>query len=352
MERVLEIGGIAAGFCGRLFVQSGHDVVRIEQGGTEPAWVRPEAMALFEHPGKRRVRTDDKGLIAELAGESNIVVAEARDAHGIDALGFDDWSSPVKVAITPFGRTGPKRNWQATSHVILAMGGYTNLMGDPDRAPLSLPGHYVEFQTGAFAFTAANACRLAGERNAIDIGMLEVVMALSQFTTVLWHCSRVIRSRHGSDFYSVVPSNLFRCGDGWVYMNIVPTFWDAFTVFLERPELAIDERFSTNAARMRHRDELHGLVADILAPLPKAEIERRADECRIPLGVVQTFDDVLGDPHLAVRDVWQTVDCTDGTPLKSPRSSWRVDGERRPNVQLSQPMADDASVSADGIASG
>ena len=169
------------------------------------------------------------------------------------------------------------------------------------------------------AFTATNACRLAGEGNVIDIGMLEVVMSLSQFTTVMWHCTRVIRSRHGSDFHSVVPSNLFRCADGWIYMNIVPTFWDPFTVFLERPELAIDERFATNEARMRNRDGLHDLIAEVLAPLSRAKIEQRVDECRIPVGVVQTFGEVLADPHLAVRDMWQTIETAGGRSLRSPR---------------------------------
>ena len=337
MDRVVEIGGFAAGFCGRLFAQSGYDVVRIETGNDEPGWVGAEALELFLHPGKRRILTQDTGLIAEITGRADIVVAEARDADGIDALGFNDWTTPVKTAITPFGRTGPKRNWQATPNVILAMGGYTNLMGDPDRPPLSLPGHYVEFQSGGFAFAAANACRLAGEANAIDIGMLEVVMALSQFTTVMWHCGGVIRSRHGSDFWSVVPTNLFRCADGWIYINIVPTFWDPFTVFLDRPDLAIDERFVSNEKRMRNRDALHAIVARTLAPIPKAEIEKRADECRIPLGVVQTFDDVLADPHLAVRDMWQTVAAADGTPLRSPRSSWRIHGETRESPELQEP---------------
>ena len=341
MDRVLEIGGFAAGFCGRLFAQSGFDVVRIETGADDPAWVRPGAMSLFLHPGKRRVRTDDPGLIAELAANAEVVVGQAKDADGINALGFDDWATPVKCAITPFGRTGPKRNWQATPNVLLAMGGYTNLMGDPDRAPLSLPGHYVEFQSGGLAFTAANACRLAGERNAIDIGMQEVVMSLSQFTTVMWHCNRVIRSRHGSDFHSVVPSNLFRCADGWIYMNIVPSFWDPFTVFLERPELAIDERFVTNENRMRNRDALHDLIADILAPLSRAEIANRIDECRIPVGVVQTFDEVLADPHLAVRDMWQALETPDGRSIRSPRPSWWIHGEQRATLELAEPDADD-----------
>ena len=334
MDRVLEIGGYAAGFCGRLFVQSGHEVVRVESAAPPPAWASQTAMSGYLHAGKRRVYTDDKDLLAELAMQADVVVVEADDADAVDTLGFDDFQAPVKVAITPFGRTGPKRNWQASPHTLLAMGGYTNLMGDPSRVPLSLPGHYVEFQSGGFAFAAASACRLANERNGIDIGMLEVVMALSQFTTVMWHCGRVVRSRHGNDFWSVAPANLFRCQDGWIYINIEPAFWDPFTVFLDRPELLVDERFRTNEKRLSNRDALHALIAEALGCRTKADIQQRAEECRIPLGVVQSFDDVLADPHLAARGVWQTLQTTEHGAIRSPHPAWRIHGEKRPSPHL------------------
>jgi len=120
---------------------------------------------------------------------------EADGAAAIKTAGFDDWSAPVRVALTPFGRTGPLCDAPATASTLLALGGYTAIAGDPDRAPLTLPGHYVEFQSGGYAFAAANAARLAGERHAIDIGMLEVIASLSQFTTVLWSCKGEIRQR-------------------------------------------------------------------------------------------------------------------------------------------------------------
>lgn len=344
MDRVLEVGGHAAGFCGRLFAQCGYDVVRIENDDNSPALasgacVSDEAMTAYLHPGKRRVRTGDADLVAALAGRADIAIVAADCERELVALGFDAWRTAVKVAITPFGRTGPKRNWQATGNTLLAMGGYTYLMGDADRAPLSLPGHYAEFQSGGFAFAAANACRLANERRTIDIAMLEVVMALSQFTTVMWHCAGVIRSRHGNDFWSVVPTNLFRCADGWLYINIVPMFWDPFTVFLDKPELLVDGRFTTNALRMSNRDALHAVIAAALLPRTKAEIAARAEECRIPLGVVQSLQDVLADAHLAERDMWQQVYAPDGSVARSPRPPWRVHGEPWPALELAAPGA-------------
>jgi crotonobetainyl-CoA:carnitine CoA-transferase CaiB-like acyl-CoA transferase len=336
-DRILEIGQFAAGYCGRLFAHTGHDVVRIEPGAAAPGWVGPAASDLYLHAGKRRVAAADHTLIAELAGRAQVVIAEAATADELAGLGFDDWRTPVKVAITPFGRTGPKRNWQATPHVLLAMGGYTQLMGDADRAPLSLPGHYLEFQTGQYAYVAANACRLAGANAAIDIGMFETLMSLSQFTTIQWHCMGEIRSRHGNEFWAVCPTNLYRLRDGWVYVNIVPAFWDAFTLFIERPELLVDERFLTNDLRMAHRDELNAIVAAVVAQFDRIEANRRAADVRIPAGVVQTLDEVLDDPHLAARGFWQTIRATDGTQVRAPALPWRLDGLPHPALELTEP---------------
>ncbi len=54
-----------------------------------------------------------------------------------------------------FGLSGPYRDWQGHGAIVLAMGGYTALMGDPGRAPLTLPGHYAEYQAAQSAYLAS-----------------------------------------------------------------------------------------------------------------------------------------------------------------------------------------------------
>ena len=182
-DRVLEIGHHAAGYCGKLFAHAGYEVVRVEPSGRAPAWASEQALELFLHAGKRRLRGVDSATLSALADAADVVIVEAAGADALADAGFEDWRTPVRVTITPYGATGPRRNDPATPHTLLAEGGYTYLMGDADRAPLSLPGHYLEFQSGTLAFVAANAARLSGSAARIDIGMLEVVMMMSQFTT-------------------------------------------------------------------------------------------------------------------------------------------------------------------------
>ncbi len=336
MDRVLEVGGAAAGYCGRLLVQAGCEVVRIESARREPQWASATAMDAFLHAGKRRVRTDDAALVGELASAADVVVLQARDADAVEAAGFDHWAAPVRVALTPFGRTGPKRNWQATQNTLLAMGGYTRLSGDPQRTPLTLPGHYVDFQAGALACTALNAAQLGGRPASIDIGMLETVMALSQFTTVMWHCAGEVRTRHGSDLWSVCPVNQFRCADAWVVINIVPAFWDAFTVFLERPDLLLDPRFTSNDDRRAHRAALFEIIEAQVAQWTRDEVDARALEARIPVGLVKTLDEVLADPHLAARDFWQPIALGDGNRIRAPRGGWHTHGTAPAELHLSE----------------
>jgi crotonobetainyl-CoA:carnitine CoA-transferase CaiB-like acyl-CoA transferase len=327
VDKILEVGGIAAGFAGRVFAQTGYDVVRIEGNGyandnandnaNSPAWVSDHALDLFLHSGKRRIATDDPDLIAELAAQADIVILEAASADAVLTAGFDHWTCPVKVAITPFGRTGPRKNWRGTENVLQAMGGYSNLIGDQDIAPLTLPGHYVDLQSGQWAYMVANACRLGELHEAADISKLEVVMSLSQFTTVQWHCANNIRSRHGNDFWWVCPSTQFKLADGWAYINIVPTFWDPFTTFLGRPELVLDERFLTNGTRMANREALHEIISVAMASMTRAEVEESARDFRVPIGVVQTFDDILSNAHLAERDFWQALKNADAPEMNA-----------------------------------
>jgi len=274
--RVLEIGSFAAAYCGRLWQRAGADVVQVHSPQKRSGWVSEEATALFTDRGKRIVELTDGEALRSLAAQADIVIAEAPTADELLALGFDDWTTPIKVSMTPFGLTGPKRNWRATPNVILAMGGYTNMIGAPDKAPLNLPGHYIEFQTGALGYGVSQAAHFAKSVDRIDLGMLEVLSSLHHYTTVRYHADGQIRERRGSDLWFVVPSDLFASKDGWAYLTITPAFWEMFVLMIDRPELTLDERFANNDVRMENRVELQKIIAESFARFTSKELEQIA----------------------------------------------------------------------------
>ena len=314
MTRVLELGGFAAGFCGRLFVHAGADVVRVD-GAIPPvtdAWVSDRAMEIFLHTGKRRVSFTDAPALRRLAADADVVVAEGMPDQ-LEALGWDSLDG-IHVAITPFGMTGPRRQWHASASVLQAMAGQTYLMGDPGAAPLTLPGHYTEYQSGQYGYISAAACLHAIDRSgaspqrSIDISMLETLLSLSQMTTVMWTCSGRVRTRHGSNYGVLYPANLFPCADGWFHITATHRFWGAFARMLGRPELEHDPRFATGPARTENQEALDEIIVEVLGQKTREEIQRLGQAARVPTGALKDLDEVLVDPHLSAREFWRTVE--------------------------------------------
>jgi crotonobetainyl-CoA:carnitine CoA-transferase CaiB-like acyl-CoA transferase len=332
MLRVLELGGPAAGYCGRLFVELGAEVTRVRQAAPE-ASTSTGALDLFLHTGKS-IRAIAPHRLAGVAAGYDIVVTDVPVAT-LDALDFERWETPVRVSVTPFGRHGPCRDWRATGAVAQALGGYTALMGDPQRAPLGLPGHYAEYQSGQYAYIAALALHTAiaqgrlGPGHDVDVSMVETVASLSQFTLVMWTFEGKLRSRHGNDWENLYPISLFRCADGWVVFNVVPNFWVPFTKLLGRPDLATDPRFGTNDARMVNRAALRRIIEETVGSRTRAELLTLGQrECRVPTGVVLTLEEVLDDPHLEARGFWSTAARPDGRRVRVPPAPFRYAEER------------------------
>ena len=337
MIRVVEFGNNrAAGYGGRLFALNHCEVVRVDRpDDASVTSTYAQAVDTFLHAGKDRVALDwasARGAheLRELAASADIVIADVLPKE-LDALEWwadegESKAAQTRVSITPFGLNGPYRHWQGTSAVLLAMGGYTFLMGDPGRTPLTLPGHYPEYQAGQFAYLSALATHMALGRGVdtaavLDVSILETVASLSQFTTVMWTYQERVRSRHGNHFENVDPLALYRCKDGWVAFNIVNHFWEPFTRMLGAPELIDDPRFATNFARVEHRQELNALIEAMLADKTRDDVlELGQREFRVPTGTMMNHDEVLSDPHLLEREFW-TRDRQDGT-VKMPRLAW------------------------------
>ena len=341
--RVLELSDReeAAAFCGKLLARWGAEVIKVERPGRETPG---EALDRYLNGGKRRVALDrsDAGARAaldRLAAGCDVLITDA-PAHAVEQLrllelGGDDEGPRVRASITPFGLSGPRRDWRATASTLLALGGYTYLSGDPGRTPLTLPGQYPYYQAGSFAYIAVVAAHLRAVRDPstpparIEVSAIESVAALHQFTFVMYRHGGVVRSRHGNRWENLHPTTLYRCADGWWAQNVLPNFWEAFALMLGRPELATDPRFATNADRMEHADELDEIVLEATADWPMERILREGQETwRVPVGTATSLQQALDDRHLGERGFWRPLS-GDGE-LRTAGSPYRFVGEKRP----------------------
>ncbi|RJQ12771.1 MAG: CoA transferase [Dehalococcoidia bacterium] len=355
--RVLEISDTdqAAAWAGKWFARWGAEVIRVTSPSRAPI-TRAAEIAL--HGGKTRVRIDrtlsaGRKAVARLARGADVIISDLYP-RDLDAIGFDTLGgvrTRARVAVTPFGRTGPYRDYEATAATLLAAGGYTHLSGDPGRAPLTMPGPYPYAQAGTLAYSVALASALGSSGcAAVDLSMLEMIATLHQFTDVMWQVDGVVRSRHGNRWENLCPTTMLRARDGWVAVNILQQFWPPFALWVGGVELEGDASLAQNADRMERRDEVEALCAAFFQKHTARDLFRDGQEkWRVPIGYVQTFAEMREDPQLVSRRFWRgievepDIDAPDTAGIVVPGSAFQFAGERRVPERPPRPVIDGAT---------
>ncbi|HEV3226293.1 MAG TPA: CoA transferase, partial [Acidimicrobiales bacterium] len=184
--RVVDLTDDSGRFATKLLAECGASVVRVGRGGAGPAMRAPDAAARgglldwWYDGGKHRIHLDldvdaDRDSYRRLAESADLVI-ETEHPGRLSALGVDHRDlvarNPrlVQVSLTPFGRTGPRAEWQTTDLVTAALGGVLSLSGLPDE-PVN-PWGRQSFNVGGFF---AAICGLAGVRAAKITGAGELV---------------------------------------------------------------------------------------------------------------------------------------------------------------------------------
>src|ERR1019366_777718 len=109
-----------------------------------------------------------------------------------------------------------------------------------------------------------------------------------------------VPSRLGNRHASIAPYDTFDAEDGTFVLSVGnDEQWQRFCAAADLPALATEERFATNASRVRHCDTLRGIIAERLASAPIAHWIDRLTAAGVPAGAVRSIDEVLADPQLA-----------------------------------------------------
>ena len=249
--RILELSNeeAAAAFAGKLFARWGSEVIRVESPDRRPA---VDAEAIYLHGGKRRATIDyrdaaGRDALERLASEADILLTDlpVDDLMSCGLLDLGGADGPlVRVAITPFGLTGPYARNQATEATLLALSGLTYLTGDPGRAPLTIPGHYAAYQAGTMAYTVALAAFLHARRSAtpaarrVDLSVLECLVGLHQMTDTRWLVNGEVRTRVGNRS-SASTGAMLPCRDGWFGFSTAGDNWTQFALMLGRDRKSV-----------------------------------------------------------------------------------------------------------------
>jgi benzylsuccinate CoA-transferase BbsE subunit/naphthyl-2-methylsuccinate CoA transferase subunit len=344
--RVLDLSDIKGQYCGRMLADLGADVIKIERPGGD--CVRnigpfyhgiPDAekslIWFILNANKRGVTLNlgtlqGRDIFRRLVSTADFVIESFRPGYmdGLE-LGYTELEkiNPriILTSITPFGQTGPYKEYKSSDLVTMAMGGLLYRMGSPDRPPvrLSVPQTYAiaGAQAAAITMVAHYYRQKTGHGQHVDISMQEAQAVFLERQIGLWQHDRTVEKRMGQKVLrgQTLHRELWKCKDGYVAFRVM------VGVYLRGIKPLIDHM---------EQEGIAGELADpeYLAKVDLGEMNQEEVECReesfarfcerhtkaellqlalhegAHLMPLYTLKEILESEHLAARCFWVQVE--------------------------------------------
>jgi crotonobetainyl-CoA:carnitine CoA-transferase CaiB-like acyl-CoA transferase len=357
--RVVEIGDTPGGaLVARIAAEHGAQVTKLEpQGGAgsrrrEPLDARtPEADSLhfrFYNWGKdsRVLELGAPGweqAFDTLLGETDVLVSSLHPLV-LDALDLDLSALSARnpaliiVSVTPFGLTGPWRNYKANDLVSMAAGGPLILSGYDDHSiPPICPGGLQTYHTGAsFGVSGMMVALLerkaSGEGQVVDVAIHDSLAVTVEMAFPYWEYAKipVIRQtcRHAQPQFTQSP--MFECGDGRLAYFVLITAeqkpWEALIAWMDDAGMAADltdPAYSDPAHRQTNFAHIQGIVECFFLLKTSHEILGEGQARQLPVGIIYAPEDLLEDEHLRERDFFIDITEADGRAVAYPGWPYR-----------------------------
>jgi crotonobetainyl-CoA:carnitine CoA-transferase CaiB-like acyl-CoA transferase len=358
--RVLDLTDHKGFFCGKILADLGADVIKIEKPGGDPArrlgpfydnTPDPEKnLHWFAYNLNKRSITLDieaaegKTLFKKLVQGTHLVI-ESFPAGYLDerGLGYAALSAInpriILTSITPFGHTGPCKDYKGTDVVCMAMGGLAYITGNAEDNPLrvSFPQSYLLASAEAAAATmiAHYYRETTGRGQHVDVSIQASVAGKLANAIPTWELSHAILKREGSYMFGrgakLRMRLLWPCKDGYVTFalmggklgaksNEVVARWIVedgmapdFFKKIDWPSLDMAKQTQEDQER------LEGVVATFFAKYTKEEIYRRANKEGVLLCPQSSCKDILENTQLQSRGFWAKVEHPElGTTITYP----------------------------------
>lgn len=356
--RVLDLSRIlAAPWAGQILADLGAEVIKVERPGVGDdtrAWGPPflkdaegrdtkeAGYYLAVNRGKRSItvsldKPEGQRIVRELAMQCDIVL-ENYKAGTLARYGLDEASlraiNPrlIYCSVTGFGQTGPRREQPAYDFLIQAMGGLMSVTGERDGRPGGGPQKVgvpiVDLMTGMY--TAVSVLAALARRNEtgrgdhIDIAMLDVQVASLANQAMNYLVSGKVPQRNGNAHPNIQPQDVYACADGDVILVVGNDGQFAkLCEVLDRSDWARDERYATNAQRVRHIGELSALLRERFAGWRREALIDALDHAGVPCGPINNVAEVFEDPQVKARGLLRHVPHPSGVDVPQVGSPMR-----------------------------
>ncbi len=334
--KVLDLTQFEAGTsCTETLAWLGADVVKVEspRGGDQGR------RALAEKPGQDSVyfillNANKRGITLDLKSEEGReifkslvpkfdIVAENYSLGTMESLGlgYDVLRSLnprlIYATIKGFGTYGPYAPYKSFDMIAQAAGGAMSVTGLPGSPPVK-PGPTIgDTGTGlhcAIGILSAYIHRLeTGRGQKVEVSMQDAIVNFTRVAMMGHYLTGKPVERRGNRIFGMAPGDIYPCTpegpDDYVYLTVSSEeMWESLLRVMNRADLIGDDRYASPAARSKHAEDVHSLVANWTKTKGKFEVMKLVGEAGVPCGAVLDTGDILANEHLKERGMITTID--------------------------------------------
>ncbi|MBM4255504.1 MAG: CoA transferase [Deltaproteobacteria bacterium] len=360
--RVLDLTDLKGALCAKLFGDMGADVIKIEPpGGDAMRSIGPfldnlphrdrSLLYWFYNTSKRGVTLDlqdptGQDLFRQLVAKVDVVIESfAPGTLAKWGLGYETLKQQnpqlVLTSISPFGQTGPYRDYKSSDTVAEALGGMIYTNGFSDDPPLRALGlqayHSASFFAAIGTMSALWARDTVGEGQWVDVSIQEAAAAAVEHVAPFYHQGLGVQTRQGSLHWSRY-FRVAQCKDGYI-MHCSLGDWTSLVEWVKSDDQARDlgePQWEDQFYRKEHAEHLFDVLDDWAKNYSVAELMEGAQLRRIPYAMVRPPEALVDDPQLNARGFFSEVNHPElgrtirypGGPFFFTVSPWRI--ARRP----------------------
>jgi len=325
--RVIELARILAGpWAGQTLADLGAEVIKVESrmGDDTRTWGPPfvktgdETNAAYYHScnrGKQSVSLDfkddaDLQKLKDLIATSDILIENFK-VGGLDKYGLDyntlhnDYPSLIYCSITGFGQTGPYAKRAGYDFLMQGMSGLMSITGEPEGQPQKVGVAVTDIFTGLYAVIAVQAALRSRDTTGIgqhiDLSLLDVATATTANQAMNYLTTGISPNRKGNNHPNIVPYCAVSTKDGHIILAVGnDNQFENFSKIFDADWYQKD-KFSTNPARLKNRDELLNLIEENTRNFSSLTLLSECEKFGVPAGPINTLEEVFNDPQILHR---------------------------------------------------
>ena len=353
--KVLDFGRYIAGpFCGTLLGDLGADVIRIEKvDGSEDRFLSPITEdgdgALFMQLARNKrsltlnpMKPEGREVVKRLVATADVVVANL-PPDTLEAMGLDYNSlraikpDIILTMISAFGRGGPYSNRVGFDGLGQAMSGNMYMSGTSEQ-PVKAYAPFIDFGTASLAafgtMSALFERQKTGRGQIVEGSLFNTALTMMNGTVIEQAAIKANRLATLNRSQTSAPADTFKTKDGWILVQTVggPLF-KRWTDLMGEDHWLDDDRFKTDISRGDNGEIISERLASWCAERTNEEVLAEMEKARIPAGPILSPQQVLEDPHIAAKGLFESVEYpgldTPAPLMKTPVELSETPGEIR-----------------------